>query len=68
MDDNTEVMQFCVLLLIVTRQAGCTCGFLFAGQKDGGTQIKLIVDYPHSMQALFKPMRSVNITTGGVTS
>jgi len=26
-------------------------------QKDGGTQIKLIIDYPHSMQALFKPMR-----------
>lgn len=26
-------------------------------QKDGGTQIKLIIDYPHNMQALFKPMR-----------
>ncbi|XP_068084523.1 extracellular serine/threonine protein CG31145 isoform X3 [Anabrus simplex] len=26
-------------------------------QKDGGTQIKLIIDYPHNVQALFKPMR-----------
>nr|CAD7587995.1 unnamed protein product [Timema genevievae] len=25
-------------------------------QKDGGTQIKLIIDYPNSEQALFKPM------------
>jgi hypothetical protein len=32
---------------------------LFAGQKDGGTQIKLIIDYPDNVQALFKPMRSV---------
>lgn len=26
-------------------------------QKDGGTQIKLVIDYPHGAQALFKPMR-----------
>ncbi|XP_070170623.1 uncharacterized protein [Polyergus mexicanus] len=26
-------------------------------QKDGGTQLKLIIDYGDSMQALFKPMR-----------
>lgn len=26
-------------------------------QKDGGTQIKLIIDYPNNIQALFKPMR-----------
>lgn len=26
-------------------------------QKDGGTQIKLIIDYPNNVQALFKPMR-----------
>ncbi|KAK9746261.1 hypothetical protein QE152_g6238 [Popillia japonica] len=26
-------------------------------QKTGGTQIKLIIEYPNNMQALFKPMR-----------
>ncbi|XP_047106063.1 extracellular serine/threonine protein CG31145, partial [Schistocerca piceifrons] len=26
-------------------------------QKDGGTQIKLVIDYANQMQALFKPMR-----------
>ncbi|XP_052121969.1 extracellular serine/threonine protein CG31145, partial [Frankliniella occidentalis] len=31
--------------------------FLSLGQKDGGTQIKLVIDYPHGAQALFKPMR-----------
>jgi hypothetical protein len=36
-----------------------TCLLFFAGQKDGGTQIKLIIDYPNDVQALFKPMRSV---------
>jgi hypothetical protein len=35
------------------------CRLFFAGQKDGGTQIKLIIDYPNGVQALFKPMRSV---------
>jgi hypothetical protein len=33
------------------------CRLFFAGQKDGGTQIKLIIDYPNDIQALFKPMR-----------
>jgi hypothetical protein len=27
------------------------------GQKDGGTQIKLVIDYKNGGQALFKPMR-----------
>lgn len=27
------------------------------GQKEGGTQLKLIIDYRNSGQALFKPMR-----------
>ena len=31
--------------------------FCLTGQKDGGTQIKLVIDYPHGAQALFKPMR-----------
>ncbi|XP_063994366.1 extracellular serine/threonine protein CG31145 [Diachasmimorpha longicaudata] len=26
-------------------------------QKDGGTQLKLVIDYPNDLQALFKPMR-----------
>lgn len=30
---------------------------LHVSQKDGGTQIKLVIDYPHGVQALFKPMR-----------
>ncbi|EFN84907.1 Dentin matrix protein 4 [Harpegnathos saltator] len=30
---------------------------LRVGQKDGGTQLKLIIDYGDNMQALFKPMR-----------
>lgn len=30
-----------------------------AGQKDGGTQLKLIIDYENGGQALFKPMRWV---------
>ncbi|RWS29204.1 Dentin matrix protein 4-like protein, partial [Leptotrombidium deliense] len=29
-------------------------------QKDGGTQLKLIIDYENSGQALFKPMRLVS--------
>ncbi|KAG5336863.1 FA20C protein, partial [Acromyrmex charruanus] len=28
-------------------------------QKDGGTQLKLVIDYGNNMQALFKPMRRV---------
>jgi hypothetical protein len=35
----------------------CLNWVLLAGQKDGGTQIKLVIDYPNDMQALFKPMR-----------
>lgn len=31
--------------------------FLFAVQKEGGTQIKLIIEYPNDIHALFKPMR-----------
>jgi hypothetical protein len=30
---------------------------LIAVQKDGGTQLKLVIDYGDNMQALFKPMR-----------
>ncbi|XP_071052238.1 extracellular serine/threonine protein CG31145 [Onthophagus taurus] len=30
---------------------------LHVSQKTGGTQIKLIIDYPNGLQALFKPMR-----------
>lgn len=26
-------------------------------QKDGGTQLKLIIDYGNDVEALFKPMR-----------
>ncbi|GBP71423.1 hypothetical protein EVAR_88581_1 [Eumeta japonica] len=29
----------------------------FQEQKEGGTQLKLIIDYPNGIQALFKPMR-----------
>lgn len=31
----------------------------FAVQKEGGTQLKLIIDYPNDIHALFKPMRWV---------
>ncbi|KAL1494378.1 hypothetical protein ABEB36_009986 [Hypothenemus hampei] len=30
---------------------------LHVAQKTGGTQLKLIIDYPNELQALFKPMR-----------
>ncbi|XP_076275777.1 extracellular serine/threonine protein CG31145 isoform X2 [Rhynchophorus ferrugineus] len=30
---------------------------LHVAQKSGGTQLKLIIDYPNELQALFKPMR-----------
>ncbi|XP_066140145.1 extracellular serine/threonine protein CG31145 [Euwallacea fornicatus] len=30
---------------------------LHVAQKTGGTQLKLIIDYPNDLQALFKPMR-----------
>ncbi|XP_050298158.1 extracellular serine/threonine protein CG31145 [Anthonomus grandis grandis] len=30
---------------------------LHVAQKSGGTQLKLIIDYPNDLQALFKPMR-----------
>ncbi|RVE51652.1 hypothetical protein evm_003784 [Chilo suppressalis] len=30
---------------------------IHAEQKEGGTQLKLIIDYPNGIQALFKPMR-----------
>lgn len=30
---------------------------LHVAQKSGGTQLKLIIDYPNEVQALFKPMR-----------
>ncbi|KAL4717970.1 hypothetical protein ACJJTC_013009 [Scirpophaga incertulas] len=30
---------------------------IHAEQKEGGTQLKLIIDYPNGVQALFKPMR-----------
>ncbi|OWR45171.1 hypothetical protein KGM_205913 [Danaus plexippus plexippus] len=30
---------------------------LHVEQKEGGTQLKLIIDYPNGVQALFKPMR-----------
>ncbi|XP_037964700.2 extracellular serine/threonine protein CG31145 isoform X3 [Plutella xylostella] len=30
---------------------------LHVEQKEGGTQLKLIIDYPNGIQALFKPMR-----------
>lgn len=31
--------------------------FFFTEQKEGGTQLKLIIDYGNSFEALFKPMR-----------
>ncbi|XP_034830983.1 extracellular serine/threonine protein CG31145 isoform X1 [Maniola hyperantus] len=34
-----------------------TATILHAEQKEGGTQLKLIIDYPNGVQALFKPMR-----------
>ncbi|XP_068631598.1 extracellular serine/threonine protein CG31145 isoform X1 [Battus philenor] len=34
-----------------------TLPILHAEQKEGGTQLKLIIDYPNGIQALFKPMR-----------
>ncbi|KAG6450256.1 hypothetical protein O3G_MSEX006491 [Manduca sexta] len=34
-----------------------TLPVLHAEQKEGGTQLKLIIDYPNGVQALFKPMR-----------
>ncbi|XP_052759271.1 extracellular serine/threonine protein CG31145 isoform X2 [Galleria mellonella] len=34
-----------------------TAPVLHAEQKEGGTQLKLIIDYPNGVQALFKPMR-----------
>lgn len=34
----------------------CVC---VSAQKDGGTQIKLVIDYEDGSQALFKPMRLV---------
>lgn len=33
--------------------------FLVSVQKEGGTQLKLIIDYPNDIHALFKPMRWV---------
>ncbi|KAI5651785.1 hypothetical protein NE865_00122 [Phthorimaea operculella] len=34
-----------------------TLPIIHAEQKEGGTQLKLIIDYPNGIQALFKPMR-----------
>ncbi|KAH9640746.1 hypothetical protein HF086_007317, partial [Spodoptera exigua] len=34
-----------------------TNSILHVEQKEGGTQLKLIIDYPNGVQALFKPMR-----------
>ncbi|XP_059047128.1 extracellular serine/threonine protein CG31145 [Achroia grisella] len=34
-----------------------TSTVIHAEQKEGGTQLKLIIDYPNGVQALFKPMR-----------
>ncbi|XP_073945506.1 extracellular serine/threonine protein CG31145 isoform X1 [Choristoneura fumiferana] len=34
-----------------------TLPILHVEQKEGGTQLKLIIDYPNGIQALFKPMR-----------
>ncbi|CAH0723275.1 unnamed protein product, partial [Brenthis ino] len=34
-----------------------TAPILHVEQKEGGTQLKLIIDYPNGVQALFKPMR-----------
>lgn len=31
--------------------------YLFSEQKEGGTQLKLIIDYGNNFEALFKPMR-----------
>lgn len=31
--------------------------YIFAEQKEGGTQLKLIIDYGNNFEALFKPMR-----------
>lgn len=33
--------------------------FVFAEQKEGGTQLKLIIVYPNGIMALMKPMRYV---------
>lgn len=34
-----------------------TDAILHVAQKSGGTQIKLVIDYPNNVQSLFKPMR-----------
>lgn len=31
--------------------------FRFTVQKEGGTQLKLIIEYPNDVKALMKPMR-----------
>lgn len=35
----------------------CKMYFLFSVQKEGGTQLKLIIEYQNDVHALFKPMR-----------
>lgn len=34
-----------------------TCIFMFAEEKEGGTQLKLTIYYENGDRALFKPMR-----------
>lgn len=49
-DENDEVVDQ-LLQDLATRS------IVHVAQKDGGTQIKLVIDYNNNVQALFKPMR-----------
>ncbi|XP_044020983.1 extracellular serine/threonine protein CG31145 [Aphidius gifuensis] len=48
-DNSNNVQQ--LLHEMATKQ------ILHVAQKEGGTQLKLVIDYPNDLQALFKPMR-----------
>lgn len=56
-DTNTSESLF-QLHLIVSNVLFMFCHFV-ADQKDGGTQLKLVIDYGDTTEALMKPMRSV---------
>lgn len=44
------------------------CFINFAVQKEGGTQLKLIIEYPNDIHALFKPMRWVEFSESFLTN
>lgn len=50
-DDNKNDFNFRAII-----SYGNNCIF-YLGQKEGGTQLKLVIDYLNGDQALFKPMR-----------